>query len=153
MIRISGYEHIRLDRSSGNIMNSNNHPKRGGGLIIYYKSSYAPYVQIMSNCSKISPNLEQLWIKIKQPNHRNEIVSLIYRPPSGNCSNFFEELNESMELSQENINAETTILGDINIDYKLRHTSDFDKLKDFERDFQVKQYINTPTRTTHPYSM
>ena len=47
------------------------------------------------------------------------------------------------------MNAETTILGDINIDYKLRHTTDFDKLKDFERDYQLKQYIDAPTRISN----
>ena len=148
MIKITGYGHARLDRSAGNILNSNNHPKRGGGLIIYYKESLTPYVNILSNCSKITPHLEQLWIQIKQPNHRKQIISLLYRPPSGMSSRFFEELNQSMENSQEYINAETTILGDINIDYKLRHTTDFDKIKEFERDFQLKQFINSPTRIT-----
>ena len=61
---------------------------------------------------------------------------------------YYESWNQSMEISQEYINAETTILGDINIDYKLRHTVDFDRIKEFERDFQLKQYINTPTRIT-----
>ena len=43
-----------------------------------------------------------------------------------------------MNIAYEYVNAETTILGDINMDYKLRHTNDFSKLKDFERDFQLR---------------
>ena len=43
-----------------------------------------------------------------------------------------------MNIAYEYVNAETTILGDINMDYKLRHTNDFSKLKNFERDFQLR---------------
>ena len=147
MIDISGFEHIRLDRSSGNIMNSNNHPKRGGGLIIYYKKELSPYLTKLS-CSKITSNLEQLWVLLKRPNHRIEIISVIYRPPSGTTSIFFEELYNSMDFVSEYSNAEITVMGDINIDYRLRHTRDFNSIKDFERDYQLKQLIDTPTRLT-----
>ena len=125
MFRIPGYENIRQDRSEGEIRNSTNHPKRGGGLVIYYKNELSQHVKIMPECSKVSPNLEQLWIKIEKPNFKTEIISTIYRPPSGTCSKSFDELTESMNIAQELSNAEITILGDINIDYKLRHTNDF----------------------------
>ena len=123
-------------------------PKRGGGLVIYYKQELSQYVKILTQCNKVSMHLEQLWIQIKKPNFKTEIISVIYRPPNGNCSNFFEEIIESTNIARDFLNAEITILGDINIDYKLRHTSDFSKIKDFERDFQLKQMINTPTRIT-----
>ena len=97
MIDITGYNHMRLDRSSGNIMcSNNNHPKRGGGLIIYYKQELLRYITML-DCSKISPHLEQLWILVKRPNHRNQIFSVIYRPPLGNIQSFFEELNISID--------------------------------------------------------
>ena len=148
MIQIPGYDHIRLDRESGDIRNGNNHPKRGGGLIVYYKKHLSPYTCKLS-CSKISKNLEQLWIMIKQPNHRTEMLSVVYRPPSGASHIFFEELYNSMDFLSEYSNAETTIMGDINLDYRLRHTKDFDKIKDFEKDYQLKQLIETPTRITN----
>ena len=148
MIRLPGFDHIRQDRSAGDIRNSTNHPKRGGGLVIYYKKELSLYVNIMSPCSKVSPHLEQLWIQIRKPNFRTEIISVIYRPPSGICSNFFEELTASMNIARDFLNAEITILGDINIDYKLRHTNDYKKIKEFERDFQLRQLINLPTRIT-----
>ena len=151
MIDIPGYDHIRLDRSAGNIMSSNNHPKRGGGLIIYYTTNLSPYTSIIS-CSKITNNLEQLWVTIKRPDHRSEIVSVIYRPPSGNIQKCLEELTSSMDFVLDLGNAETTILGDINIDYKLRHTKDYKLIKDFERDYQLKQLIDCPTRITPRHS-
>ena len=46
------------------------------------------------------------------------------------------------------IHAEITITGDLNIDYKLRHSREFTLIKDFERDYQLKQYISKPTRIT-----
>ena len=126
---------------------SNNHPKRGGGLIIYYKDHLSPYISQLS-CSKITKNLEQLWVIIKQPNHRTQIVSVIYRPPCGSTQVFFYELYCSLDFLMGYSNAETSILGDMNIDYRLRHTNDFDKIKDFEKDYQLKQIINIPTRIT-----
>ena len=136
------------DRSSGNIVSNNNHPKRGGGLVIYYKKELSSYIISMLSCSKISPNLEQLWIVIKRPNHRNQIIAVIYRPPSGNTQTFFDELYVSMDFIIDYGNTEVTVLGDINIDYKLRHTKDYSLIKDFERDYQLKQYIEVPTRVT-----
>ena len=148
MIKIPGFEHTRLDRAHGNILNSNNHPKRGGGLIIYYKSELSPYIKVLPECTKITPHSEQLWVLLNKPNLRKEIISLIYRPPSGNCTSFFDELINSTTIAQEYSNAEITILGDINIDYRQRHSPDFSRLKDFERDFQLRQLIDTPTRIT-----
>ena len=102
----------------------------------------------MPQCNKVSIHLEQLWIQINNPNFKTEIISVIYRPPSGTCSKSFDKLTETMDIARDLLNAEITILGHIDIDYKLRHTNDFSKLKDFERDFQYKQLIQTPTRIT-----
>ena len=42
-----------------------------------------------------------------------------------------------------------TIVGDFDIDYNLRHTPAFKLLKDFEREFNFSQVINTSTRSTN----
>ena len=146
MLTIPEYEIIRLDRTKEQ---SPNRPRRGGGLLIYIRKKLAPYVNIIDRISSISKDLEQLWILLESPNHRTEIVSVIYRPPAGNIDRYFDELRASVDHIQEiKPNAEITILGDINIDYKLRHTPSFNKLKDFEREYQLKQLITTPTRIT-----
>ena len=46
----------------------------------------------------------------------------------------------------------TSILGDINIDYRLRHTLDYKRIKDLEREYQLKQLITSPTRITPRHS-
>ena len=149
MIQIPEYDFIRLDRADGNISNTSNRPKRGGGLIIYFRKSISPFITIIPTVSIITKNLEQLWILYERPNHRIEVISVIYRPPSGTILNFFDELRKSVDHIQSmKPNSETTILGDINIDYRLRHSPEYKKLKDFEREYQLKQLISTPTRIT-----
>ena len=143
MIQIPDFDIVRLDRTN------DNRPKRGGGLLFYIRSEIFPYVRKIEEISTINKDLEQLWIVLERPNHRTEIISVIYRPPSGNTINFLEDIKSSVEYIQDKKpNAEITILGDINIDYKLRHTTDFKKVKEFEREYQLKQLITTPTRIT-----
>ena len=79
MIDIPGYGHIRLDRSSGNIMSNNNQPKRGGSLVIHYRKELSAYITMLY-CSKISPHLEQLWVWIKRPDHGKQIISVTLDP-------------------------------------------------------------------------
>ena len=149
MIQIPDYDFIRLDRACGNIPNASNRPKRGGGLIIYFRKSISQYISIVPSISIISRDLEQLWILYERPNHRTEVISVIYRPPSGTILNFFDEIRKSVDHMQSmKPNAELTILGDINIDYRLRHSPEYKKVKDFEREYQLKQLISTPTRIT-----
>ena len=45
MIQIPNYTVMRLDRSSGNIKNSDNRLKRGGGLLLYIHESVNSYKQ------------------------------------------------------------------------------------------------------------
>ena len=93
--------------------------------------------------------IEQLWILFERQNHRTEIISVIYRPPSGVTSNFLEDLKKSVDHVQSmKPNAEVIILGDINIDYRPRHTLEYKKMNDFEREYQLKQLISVPTRIT-----
>ena len=149
MIQIPDYDFIRLDRACGNIPNASNRPKRGGGLIIYFRKSISQYISIVPSISIISRDLEQLWILYERPNHRTEVISVIYRPPSGTILNFFDEIRKSVDHIQSmKPNAELTILGDINIDYRLRHSPEYKKVKDLEREYQLKQLISTPTRIT-----
>ena len=83
------------------------------------------------------------------PNHRTEIISVVYRPPSGKTEKFFDKLKHALDFIQnEKANAETIILGDINIDYKLRHTINYKQIKEFEREYQLKQLITNPTHIT-----
>ena len=57
MIQIPEYDFMRLDRSHGNISNTSNQLKRGGGLIIYFKKSISPFISIVPAVSKITTDL------------------------------------------------------------------------------------------------
>ena len=74
----------------------------------------------------------------------------MYRPPSGNVEEFIQGLFENIRHCEDNIGKyELTILGDFNINYKILTSPESKLLKEIERKFQLKQYINVPTRITH----
>ena len=52
-----------------------------------------------------------------------------------------------MKKVQDSYSGEITILGDFNVNYNLRHTPHFKQLKEFERDFNLTQLINTSTKS------
>ena len=56
------------------------------------------------------------------------------------------ERSNTVSKIRESCHHEITILGDYDINYKLRHTQPFKLLKSFERDFNLRQEINTSTR-------
>ena len=146
MINIDGFDIIRLDRSAGNLLNVRNNPKRGGGVLFYVSKKYEGHVSIIANCSKISHNLEQLWISITKPDVRQMIVGILYRPPTSKVKDSIEELTVSLDYMRSICNAEFLIAGDLNVNYNLRHSKQFEILKDFERKYNLTQLIKTPTR-------
>ena len=131
-IEIEGFEIFRLDRETGNILNSSHRLKRGGGLIIYVKKDLSKFTEIVPEISRITENVEQLWIKINKPSVRKQVIAVIYRPPSGNITKSIEELTLSLTNIQESIQGEITLVGDFNINYNLRHTQAFKTLKEFK---------------------
>ena len=139
MISLFKRKLFRLDRNTG---------KCGGGLVLYVKDHLFDFSCMLRNYSVITPDLEQLWVCINVPNNRRKIIGVVYRPPAGSADRCLEMLRSTIENVQANHNAEITIMGDLNINYKLRNSSPFKILKDIEREFGLKQLINEPTRIT-----
>ena len=139
MIDFPGFEIVRQDRCSN---------KRGGGLLLYVKNKYVEYCVKNENLSTMSSDLEQLWVTFQTPNARKLNVALIYRPPGSNLENSINELRHSVEDMTTNNNYENIIMGDFNINYKLRHTHPFKLIKELERDFGLRQLIGQDTRIT-----
>ena len=146
MIHIEGFELFRLDREYGNILNKALKLKRGGGLIIYVREGLSKFTEIIPNVSHISGNIEQLWIKIEKPDVKKLLLSTVYRPPSGKVTDAIKELSDSVNSLTNAPFNDIVILGDFNINYNFRHTPAFKALKEFERNFNLKQIINSPTR-------
>ena len=146
MLHLTNYKMFRLDRTQGNIRNANNRLKRGDGLIIYVHDKYSKYVSVLHDCSKITYNLEQLWIQIDKPNVRKCIIGLVYRPPSTDVTISVKELDLSMDYIQSLSDSEIIVTGDLNVNYNQRDTRGFKILKEFERKYNLSQIITTNTR-------
>ena len=147
MISLEGFDLFRLDREKGNITTKKGKPKRGGGLIMYVKTELSDSTEIVEELSSISANVEQLWVKIEKPNTRKQLIANIYRPPNSKLVEALAKLSESMKKAQNSFSNEITLFGDFNVNYKLRHTLPFKKLKEFERNFNLTQLINTTTKS------
>ena len=142
MLKMPNFCLFRLDHENGM------HNKRGGGLIIYVKKDLSEYASILSDISRISCDLEQLYIVIDKPNVCKEIIGVVYRPPCSKLSESISEMHSDVSKIQDMITGEITILGDLNINYNLRHSASFKLLKSFERDFNLSQIVNASTRIT-----
>ena len=143
---MDGFEIFRLDRERGNIKNKSGKNKRGGGLIFYVKNNLAQHTKIIENISSITENVEQLWISIEKPENGTKVFANIYRPPSGNLQTALKEVTNSATFVQNNYQGEMTLMGDFNVDYKMRNSQNFKVLKAFERDLNLTQLISKTTR-------
>ena len=52
-----------------------------------------------------------------------------------------QELSTSMDIIVDKYNVETTILGDLNMDYRKRSATYYKQLKDFEKSYGLRQLI------------
>ena len=139
MISLYNHKIFRQDRDTG---------RRGGGLVLYVANRLFEFSCVLEDYCSTSLDLEQLWISIDEPNSRKKVIGLVYRPPSGNVEASLAQLRESLEKIQVNQNCETTVMGDLNIDYKTRNSTSFKLLKEIERDFGLRQLIKDPSRIT-----
>ena len=149
LIDITNYKYIRQDRD--NTTHQPNVKSRGGGLMIYYKEFYTPYITNMFPLNTVSKHIEQLWIKLEQPGRKRLYVSVIYRPPDGKIEEFIRILRETIEhlYSLHNNRFELIISGDFNIDYAKNRNPDRRALKELADDLNLTQLISTPTRVTN----
>ena len=150
MIHQPGYKIFRYDRQSSidTDINRNRIKTRGGGLLIYVCDKLSSYCTIICDTTSCTNNLEQMWICIEHPNMRQQTVSACYRPPNGSTTLCIQELSTSLDVIIEQYNAEITILGDLNMNYKRRSSAYYKQLKDFEKSYGLRQLITKCTRIT-----
>ena len=122
--------------------------KRGGGLLIYICDKLASYCTILDDITSCTNNLEQMWVRVEHPTMRQQIIGVCYRPLNGSTTLCTQESSVSMDMLSEHFNAETTILGDFNMDYRRRSTASYRQLKDFEKTYGLRQLITDCTRIT-----
>lgn len=138
---IGGYEILRQDRATG---------KKGGGLAILLRRerniTYSEQKLMHLNISTTDVELQLLDIKVGQ--NKKMIIANCYRPPSGVVNECFNRIENSLDTIDNLEEYEIYINGDFNIAYNLENTSEFKKLKQFERKYNLTQLIKTPTRCT-----
>ena len=149
LVLLDNYMLFRADRESGNILNQQSKSKRGGGLAIYVGSKFRGHVNQFDECTKITKNLEQMWLFLDKPNVRKMAICMLYRPPNGEVQLAFDELSVSIDYIQARFDVELVIMGDVNINYRDRHNNAFDVMKEFERVYNLDQLIHDPTRITN----
>ena len=106
-------------------------------MLFYVSTNFSDDVTIISNCSKITYNLEQLWICLKKPNVRKTVFGVVYRPPTAKVEDTISEMSASMEYIRNLSDAEVIMAGDLNMNYNLRHSKSFQLLKKFERKYNL----------------
>ena len=148
ILHFPGYFIIRQDRIA---IPPAKRPKKGGGILIYAKTEYEVYIQVLEGYSKCTVCSEELWIKINRPGHKRVIIGLVYRPPNGNIDTFIMGFSNTLTeiLGIGNVNSlECYILGDFNIDYLQEGTRGKQNLRNIEHKFNIRQIITSPTRQT-----
>ena len=91
---------------------------------------------------------ECMWIEVKPEKAKSLLIGSIYRPPDDSLylpRNWFELFN-NMLVNVNNLEMETILMGDININYlkKTAHSN----IKDMIVGQGFKQLIESPTRIT-----
>ena len=91
-----------------------------------------------------SPNIELLTVKITQLQHKTRYVLTVYRPPSGNVTQFYQTLENLFDLHELNL-YEVWVIGDFNINFLKRSDINTKKSIEFARLYGLTQLINSPT--------
>ena len=74
----------------------------GGGLAIYISNKLIDSSCVIEDYCSSSSDIEQLWISIKEPDCRNKIIGIVYRPPSGNIETCLSEVRRNLDVIQDN---------------------------------------------------
>lgn len=120
--------------------------KRGGGICVYVHNNLIVDCAIYEELNVSDENAEIFILQINQKCTKPFLVISIYRPPQGNQTLFVNTIRDTLaQISNHN---KTIMLGDFNIDYGTACNKAIRGLKQLEREFNLKQYITSPTRVT-----
>ena len=116
--------------------------QNGGGVLIMVKD----HLQALPRHDLSSDNTETVWSEVKIPGTKSVLVASCYRPPNQSINTFLDSFESQLDsITGRN---PTYIFGDFNIDMQQPSGTYQKKLLDLTSDFQLKQLINNPTRTT-----
>ena len=84
-------------------------------MAIYVKNELSTVTTTVEHLNCSSSDIEILWVKIMNPNHRNYVIATCYRPPNGNLKTFTDYIENSLAQFECDI----FLLGDMNIKYAI----------------------------------
>ena len=150
ILSIPGMTLYRNDRCNAaeHLLENGNIPRRGGGVAIYIRNSWKPFVSIFEPGTIITEDVETLSIKIDKPGNRKLFISVVYKPPKGkieNCLSHLEGLFYNIDIRRR----EKWVLGDFNVDLGNRNTPETLLVNRFLKDNSLKQLIHEHTRLSN----
>ena len=110
---------------------------KGSGLAIYIKDSFL--YTINDNLSFCTKNLESFFITVSNTS-KPLTIGVVYRPPSGDQSEFVREFNELLHKAPK---SNVFLTGDFNIDLHKRN------IPDFEDSFYGNGFVPLVSIATH----
>lgn len=128
-LHIDKYKYNGLIRSHG----------RGGGLAVYVKQCYEH--SVLDQFTVMDQNIECLAVSLS-----NIVVVLVYRPPTGKKSYFFEFLENCLG-HLHSLKQHFVIMGDININLMVDN-SDATNFNSIVLSYGCSSLISLPTRIT-----
>ena len=139
LIGIDGYNHERFDRN-----------RHGDGVLVYVKDTIT-YDRLHVNNLELD-SLETVTIEIKPKCAKSFALIAWYRPPKYNINDILNI--EKIYITFNKADKEVLLIGDSNCDDlpDQDKNSIVAKLRGFYRQYQFKQLIKKPTRTTNKSS-
>ena len=138
-----GFNSFRLDRR---VLNRNGSTKRGGGILIYTKSTLTVVPMQNNVCISSNANAEFFTICVKLPHTRPIYIVTLYRPTVGDVSKCIEQLQTLCDSLPNRHLCDIIIGGDFNIDFGKSSNDKTKLLKNFMKINTLLQIIETPTR-------
>ena len=112
LFRLNGYQSVYQSKIEGK--------SKGSGLAIYARNSFLYTTD--DNLNSCSKNLESLFITVSNTS-KPLTIGVVYRPPSGDKSEFIKELNNLLlRVPKSNV----ILTGDVNVDLHKQNISDFE---------------------------
>ena len=114
LLDIPGYQMMRNDRVQ---QRPDGQVKRGGGIIVYYKSDIN-FSQLTSSPYTFSNEHIECLTSVYQPKFtRKCYVTTVYRPPNGNIDLFCESLDLVCNSLTDREQSDIIVGGDFNINF------------------------------------
>ena len=92
LLNVNGYNQLRHDRTWSDT--DNGIPKRGVGTGSYIKQKYNFSISGFEGYNYNSSYLELFWLEVIMPHSKNVVIGTLYRPPSGNITQFCDKLTD-----------------------------------------------------------